>query len=388
MIKNIKKAKHIEINIAQEKKHGQQVCGDHFLSHRDGHNTYAVLCDGIGSGMHAHMSAVMCAHRILELMKAHIDLKTLGHRVAAFMKRARTEENFPFAAFCAVSFSIDGRFRAVTYENPEPLLAEHTTVSKIHQTYSTDSGEVVGLCSGILEPGDTLFMMSDGITQAGLGAGGGFGWGSEGFLKYADDVLQQKKSVPALLKYAMEEVQKKCGGTHKDDATLIALTARPANVLNILSGPPKDKSDDKKYIDDFLKADGRKVICGSTTADIFSKMTGKSVSAYPVSNSFASPPKYEIEGVDLVTEGAATLSQAYNILDMDIKEYRSINAVTELCMLLKEADTVNFFIGCAKNLDNTGLTFKQLGILPRETIISLIIEKLRNKGVQTEIFLY
>ena len=246
MIKNIKNAKHIEINIAQEKKHGQEVCGDYFLTTRDGQNTYTVLCDGIGSGTHAHISAVMCANRILELMKAHFDLKTLGHKVAAFMKRAREEENFPFAAFCAATFSMNGRFRAVTYENPEPLLAEHTTVSKIKQQYSADSGEVIATCSGMLEAGDTLFMMSDGITQAGLGNEGGFGWTSDGFLKYSNEVLQQKKGINTLLQSTMDTVEDMCGGTHKDDATLVALTARPANILNIMSGPPKSKDDDKR----------------------------------------------------------------------------------------------------------------------------------------------
>jgi hypothetical protein len=159
-------------------------------------------------------------------------------------------------------------------------------------------------------------------------------------------------------------------------------------VLNVLSGPPQNKDDDSRYVHDFLSLDGRKVICGSTTADIFAKITGESVSAFPVSTSFASPPKYEINGIDLVTEGAATLSQAYNILDMDIKEYKNINAVTELCMLLKDADTVNFMIGRAKNLDNTGIAFKQLGILPRETIIKLIADKLKQTGTQTKTVFY
>ncbi len=388
MIKNNKNAKHIEIKVEQAKKHGQEVCGDYYLTYRDGQATYVVLCDGIGSGTHAHISAVMCANRIMELLKAHIDIKTVGHKVASFMKGARTESPFPFAAFCAVSFAVDGRFRAITYENPYPIIAEYTAVSEISQSYSTDSGEVIGLCSGILGVGDTLFMMSDGITQAGLGNTAGLGWGSDGFLKYTNDVLQRKMGITDLLSGAMSEVALKCGGTHKDDATLVAMTARPAKVLNVLSGPPQNSDDDSKYVHDFLSLDGRKVICGSTTADIFAKITGESVTALPVSTSFASPPKYEINGIDLVTEGAATLSQAYNILDMDIKEYKNINAVTELCMLLKDADTVNFLIGRAKNLDNAGIAFKQLGILPRETIIKLIADKLKKAGTQTETVFY
>lgn len=388
MNRNAKKAIYIEMNAAQVKKHNHEVCGDYYLSFRDGRNTYVVLCDGIGSGTRAYISAVMCANRIIELMKAHMDLKVLGHKIASFMKRARTENDFPFATFCAVSFTNDGRFRAVSYENPEPLLKEHTTVSNLEHTYSTNSGEVLGICTGRLGVGDSLLLMSDGITQAGLGIIGGMGWTSDGFKSYANNVLQQNKTVSYLLDDTIETVKELCGGSHKDDATLITLTARKANVLNILTGPPKDKKDDKKYINDFLKLHGKKVICGSTTSEIFSRVTGQRITATPMSNSFADPPKYLIDGIDLVTEGAATLNQAYNILDLDIEEYDELTAVTELCILIKQADTINFMVGGAQNIGHSGLTFKQIGILPRHTIVGLIIQKLKEMGVQMDVCHY
>lgn len=388
MNKNAKKAIYIEMNTVQAKKHKHEVCGDYYLSFRDGRNTYVVLCDGIGSGTRAYISAVMCANRMIELMKSHMDLKVLGHKIACFMKRARTEDNFPFAAFCAVSFAIDGRFRAISYENPEPLLAEHTTVSSLKQTYSTNSGEVLGICTGRLGVGDSLILMSDGITQAGLGRIGGMGWTIEGFKLYANNTLQQKESISYLLNDTLETVKELCGDSHKDDATLITLTARRANVLNILTGPPKDKRDDEKYINNFLKLHGKKVICGSTTSEIFSRVTGSEITATPISNSFADPPKYLIDGVDLVTEGAATLNQAYNILDLDIEEYDELTAVTELCILIKQADTINFIVGGAHNIGHNALTFKQIGILPRRTIVGLIVQKLNEIGVQVDVSYY
>jgi hypothetical protein len=388
MSRSSKKAIYIEINAAQAKKHNHEVCGDYYISFRDGRYTYVVLCDGIGSGTRAYISAVMCANRIIELMKSHMDLKILGHKIASFMKRARTEDNFPFAAFCVVAFSNDGRFRAISYENPEPLLAEYTTVSNLKHKYSTNSGEVIGICTGRLGAGDSLLIMSDGITQAGLGRLGGMGWTSQGFKSYANNVLQQNKTISYLLDDTLETVKELCGGRHKDDATIISLTAREANVLNILTGPPKEKKDDEKYVNDFLKLVGKKVICGSTTSEIFSRITKRDIAATPISSSFADPPKYLIDGIDLVTEGAATLNQAYNILDIDIEEYDELTAVTELCMLIKEADTINFMIGDAQNIGHKGLTFKQIGLLPRRTIVELIIKKLNEKGVQTEVYYY
>jgi hypothetical protein len=388
MSRSTKKAIYIEMNAAQAKKNNHEVCGDYYLSFRDGRNTYIVLCDGIGSGTKAYISAVMCANRIIELMKSHIDLKVIGHKIASFMKRARNEDDFPFAAFSAVSFANDGRFRSISYENPEPLLAEYTTVSNLEHIYSTDSGEVLGICTGRLDVGDSLFLMSDGVTQAGLGRIGSMGWTSDGFKMYANNVLQQNKTVSYLLDDTLETVKELCGGSHKDDVTLISLTARKANILNILTGPPKDKKDDEKYVNDFLKLNGKKVICGSTTSEIFSRITGREIAATPISSSFADPPKYIVDGIDLVTEGAATLNQAYNILDLDVEEYDELTAVTELCILIKEADTINIMIGDAQNISHKGLTFKQIGLLPRRTIVGLIVKKLNEMGVQTDVCYY
>ncbi len=388
MNRTSKNAKHFDILINQAVKHGQDACGDFVLNERDGSNTYVVLCDGIGSGAYAHVSAVMCANRMMTLMKAHMDLKTLGHKIAAFMKRARTEESFPFAAFCAVSLAADGRFRAVTYENPEPLFLEHTTVSRIEQTFTADSGEVVGVCTGMMSSGDTLFMMSDGVTQAGMGEGYGFGWGSDGFLRWVNDQIQQKKSIQDILNDSAAKVREMCGGTHRDDATLIAIKARPARILNILSGPPESKAVDERFVKQFDALGGKKVICGSTTADIYARVTGKQVKTQFSSNSISNPPKYEIAGIDLVTEGALTLNQSFNILDMDAAQYDELNTVTELSIFLKEADRVNFLIGGARNAGNEGLTFKQLGVLPRRVIIELIAKKLDEAGVQTDISYY
>jgi hypothetical protein len=102
----------------------------------------------------------------------------------------------------------------------------------------------------------------------------------------------------------------------------------------------------------------------------------------------SNPPKYKIDGIDLVTEGALTLSQVYNILDMDTDQYSELNTVTELSMMLKQADMVRFLVGCARNMGNEGLAFKQLGVLPRQVIIGLIAEKLTAAGAQADITYY
>ena len=87
-----------------------------------------------------------------------------------------------------------------------------------------------------------------------------------------------------------------------------------------------------------------------------------------------------IAGIDLVTEGAVTLNQVYNLLDEDLAAFTEDSGVTELCSLMQVADRVNIMIGGAKNKASGGISFRQCGILTRENIVPLIAEKLRACG--------
>ena len=92
------------------------------------------------------------------------------------------------------------------------------------------------------------------------------------------------------------------------------------------------------------------------------------------------PQCYRIEGIDLVTEGAITLTQVYNILEEDPSRYEEWSGVTELCDLLRAADRIHFFVGTASNPGNRSIAFKQKGILPRMRTVPLIRDRLTKAG--------
>jgi hypothetical protein len=129
----------------------------------------------------------------------------------------------------------------------------------------------------------------------------------------------------------------------------------------------------------FLQSEGRKVVCGATTAKIVGQRLGVSLEVEQ-SESLIAPPTYRLKGVDLVTEGAVTLNQAYNILDEDPTEYEEESGVTHLCDLLHGADRVNIFLGMARNPASGDIAFRQQGILPRIKVVPLLAERLRQQG--------
>ena len=84
--------------------------------------------------------------------------------------------------------------------------------------------------------------------------------------------------------------------------------------------------------------------------------------------------------MQLVTEGAVTLNQVYNLLDEDIRELDEDSGVTELRCMLEVADRVHIIVGTADNSAAEHISFRQRGILKRKQIIPLIAKKLEAAG--------
>lgn len=371
-----------ELLLRQANKKRYRACGDQAEIARTLEHTDFILADGIGSGSYANIAARMCISRMLCLMRSGVSLHNASEKVLKLMHRARFEK-VPFAAFNAARILKGGQLTCLSFEAPLPLLVRDGIVQKLRTTHYTLSNEVVSETSVLLKEGDAIVFFTDGVTQAGLGRGLGMGWGEDGFL----DLFQKCLSAGMIMEDALDIILMKTkalsGNEHGDDTTIAVLTLRKASVINILTGPPASKANDEKFVKTFLKSDGLKAVCGSTTADMAARVMGKRVKMRSIPDSLTAPPEYTIDGIDLVMEGAVTLNQAYNILEEDLKDGEE--GVLKLCKLLRSADIVRFFEGMAHNTAHDDLTFKQMGILKRAIIVQLLNEKLVNMGKVTKI---
>ncbi len=367
-------------SVAQALKARHNVCGDHYLCSRTWEETHFVLCDGIGSGMRANIAATMCAHRLLHLLANGISLTRASEMVVSMMHRARTEEGIPFSAFNLAHILSTGQYTVLSYESPSPILVRQGAAELLPLSYFTRGHEVVGEASGHLRPGEALVLMTDGVTQAGLGRMKGTGWGEERVVAEINAHLRRGQRLEDIPPEILEQARLLSGGAHGDDTTMAVLACREARVLNLMTGPARTKAADKEFVERFMAQEGEKVVCGSTTADIVARVLGHPLKVLELSTSFASPPTYEIAGLDLVTEGAVTLNQIYNILEEDLEDYQGGSCVGEICRMMKQADMIRFFVGGVKNPGHQGLEFKQLGVLPRSLIVTLLVERLRKMG--------
>ena len=99
-------------------------------------------------------------------------------------------------------------------------------------------------------------------------------------------------------------------------------------------------------------------MCGGTTSQIVSKLTGKEVTVSIDYENPAVPPIAHMQGIDLVTEGVLTLGKALEILKKITAEdgsYEPFNlkkndGATRLARLfLEESTQVDFLVGRALN---------------------------------------
>ncbi len=365
--------------LCQENKKSHTVCGDYCVCERTSAGMIYVVCDGIGSGIYANISAITCASRIGELFRGGMSIRMTIEKVAASMHRAR-KEDIPFSAFSAAVILPDGRFTVYSYEAPSPVLLQNNHATVPASRFYTAEFEVIGEVSGKLHMGDSLLLFSDGVSQAGLGHGYGMGIGSEGVADYINRNYSSDDSIAKLPERIMQMCKTLSAGRCEDDTTLALLYCRDAKEMTLLTGPPSKPSLDHSYALDFMRMPGQKVICGSTTTDIIARELELEVITLSIGNSFGQLPEYWIEGTDLVTEGAITLNQVYNILD-EPTERLSGNSVTErLCLMLRDADIINMMIGNASNAAHEDLIFKQIGVHVRKSTIGQISDRLKKMG--------
>ena len=142
------------------------------------------------------------------------------------------------------------------------------------------------------------------------------------------------------------------------------MRVREEEKINIMVGPPLDKSRDDFYVARFMKDCDKKIVCGGTSSQIVARYLGKEVSTSLEFIDKEIPPIGYIDGIDLTTEGVITLrklcelSDKYlSVSDLSPKEFTSAKDGAGMLaqLLFEEATSVTFFVGQSVNVAHQGL---------------------------------
>ena len=377
-------------------------CGDMLATLRTNTGTTIICADGIGSGLRAHIAAQMCVSRLTESLQQELSLRTVFQSVATTMQGSRDPQK-PFAAFSIARIRSDGYATIFSYDAPPPIMVSRQSATVLASRPFPLPGGLALESNCQLDMGEGILLMSDGITQAGLGYGANTEWTSEGVVRFINGKISSRLKLslaPEMLH--KEAVARWKGETQEsarsfspyspdarhqatirhagDDCSVVLGLCRTGQTVNILTGPPQDRDDDLPTVKRFLQLPGLKIVCGGTTAKLVAKYLNVPLEMESEPMSVIAPPRYGIKGINLVTEGAVTLNQVYNILDEDVANLHEDSGVTELRLLLGVADKLNIIVGKADNTANADISFRQRGVLSRKVLIPLLAEKLRQEG--------
>ena len=178
---------HVEIDVSGTSKKPGKPCGDVVIHERTANATTLIVCDGLGSGVKANLAATMCSAHLMELYHNGFSLRKGFANMVKMMNAARGT-NLPYSVFTVVKILNDGTSTILSYEMPEPILISHRHASVLPQRTITMENSLIGESNCIIEPGEGIIVVSDGISQAGLGTSMRNGWEVEGASRFINTI--------------------------------------------------------------------------------------------------------------------------------------------------------------------------------------------------------
>lgn len=344
----------IDIACSQKKKYNQNTSGDYFLSCRNPvqNRIVAVLSDGLGSGIKANILACMTATMLKKFTEENADIEKSCEIIMNSLPVCKVR-GISYSTFSVIDCYEDGNAKIVEEGNPDFIwIRNNKILTPDYEIIPSNTFKDRKMKVYKIKPeqGDRMIFCSDGATQVAMGSKEyPLGLEREGLIKI---ILQKLETSPEIssdelskyLVYAIEMIAPE--HKLKDDTSVLSLYFREPRESLIFTGPPYHRENDKYYTDTFLQFKGKKAVSGGTTANIISRESGIPVKSGSAFVSGGLPGTYEMEGVDLVTEGILTLTKTLEYLEEGT--YKN-DAAGKLMKFMLESDCISFLVGAQIN---------------------------------------
>ncbi|MDO4569548.1 MAG: SpoIIE family protein phosphatase [Planctomycetia bacterium] len=356
----------IEMECHQFTKAGEFACGDDYqlLRLENENRAIAVLSDGLGSGIKAHILANMTTTMAQRFLRSNMDILQSVETIMDSLPVCQVRK-ISYSTFSMCDLRVGGKTQVIEMGNPQyihlrgtleiPALEKRQIVS---ERWPDRDVEVYGLR---VEPGDRLIFCSDGVTQAGLGRKEfKFGWRRSGELEFIQSLIEKDPNISAKdLAYAtafeaMSLNPNKCA----DDISCLVIYLRRPRILRVITGPPFHKEHDGDFARLATEGVNDVVISGGTTAKIIERELRKKVKIdlKSVRAGDDLPPLGILPGVGIVTEGILTLSKVCSFLELRAQNAAEMpsgdqipRAASAVIQRMLDHDWVEFIVGTKVN---------------------------------------
>jgi hypothetical protein len=379
---------YIEVNCQQKNHDGERICGDVFISKRikEEKRIIAILSDGMGHGVKANILATLTASMAVNFTKEHKDFNTIAEIIMNTLPVCSVRK-ISYSTFTIIDIEIDGRVSILEYDNPQTLIIRNNKEFNpewqcIILSSENNHGKELRVCEFYPEKGDRIIFCSDGVVQSGLGTPRyPFGWGNNNLRNFVLETIKKKTYISArrLAKKVLNVAVGNDNYKPKDDISCASIFFREPRKLLLVTGPPYEKKKDIDLAMAVYKYQGKKIICGATTAEVVARELGLEIrdSMEFLDNDL--PPISYIDGINLVTEGILTLGKVVEILKEHTSEYvPGKGPADQIVELFLKSDEINIIIGTRINIAHQDPTLPvELEI--RRTVVKRVARLLEEK---------
>jgi hypothetical protein len=375
-------------------KHGEELCGDWVKVVATPDDLVVALSDGLGSGVKANILATLTAEIAADMLERGASLDEVVETLVETLPECQVR-HLAYATFAVLRIHHAREVYLAEYDSPPLILVRGGQVVNLPLQERVISDRKMREGRFTIELGDYLVMLSDGYLHAGVGGLYRMGWGWQNIATAVQRWAATNGDCTQLASALRNTCLKLSNNRPGDDATTVVMRVRPERKATVMTGPPADTARDREAVAKLINAEGAKVICGGTTAQMAARVLNRPlrVEWHPPRAGAAQsqgtklPPAAQLEGIDLVTEGILTLSSTVDRL----RAATTLNslppdqdAATRLARLLLDADQIHFIAGGAINPQQLADVVR--GVPMREIYLNELIARLRelNKAVTVE----
>ncbi len=347
----------IDVGSYQKQKNGEDCYGDTIYSKKipEERRVISILSDGLGSGVKANILSSMTTRMAMKFMEDNADLLRSSEIMMDALPICQTRK-ISYATFSIVDSELEGKTRIFEMDNPHFIfIRNNKSLSIKGRKFSSPKWKerAINASQIMTQPEDRIILISDGVTQAGIGNQKyPLGWGRQGCIDYILKEIQKDPRISSQTlaqKIVEEALNKEIGKKAGDDISCICIYFRIPRKLLVLTGPPFDEDKDHEFAELVSDYDGKVAICGGTTANIVERELCLKCQIDKTSFDTQIPMSSIMEGVDLVTEGILTLTDAYRMLKEGIDRKSNVASV-RLVNLLLSSDKIDFVVGTKINI--------------------------------------
>lgn len=349
----------IEVDFFQKNKAGNVVCGDSFMSQKlkgEG-RIISVLSDGLGSGIKACVLSTLTATMAMHFTAMNESIFQTSKSIMNTLPRDMVRK-ISYSTFCICDIDCFANVKIIEYETPAYYLYRggrflDIPKQKIPVEREDLENTFLWISEFKLEKEDRIIFFSDGVSQSGMGSASmPFGW-EDGAKTYIAGLIEHRGDISAkeLAHKIVSQAEKNDGYSLKDDTSCCVIYMRKPRNLLVCTGPPYDEKNDKYLANQVKEFQGKKILCGGTTATIISRELGAHMEVDMNIIDKELPPISHMEGIDLVTEGILTLGKVERILSAgDTEGHKEPGPAEMVVRMLLNSDKITLLVGTRINI--------------------------------------